>query len=144
MIFITTALDLTKLDDEIICLIVGIMLMSISYSLGKSPHALLAPFGYFIGSVCTMAGSFEIIENSPLEILLLGITSGFIYLSTIVKSRTLLFASSLGMLCYIGYFSAEHFTNSAAWPLALVMFGLIMVGLASFVFKLNRQIKDET
>jgi hypothetical protein len=144
MIFITTALDLTKLDDEIISLIVGIMLMSVSYRLGKSPHALLAPFGYFIGSVCTMAGSFEIIENSPLEILFLGITSGFIYLSTIVKSRTLLFASSLGMLCYIGYFSAEHFANSVGWPLTLIILGLIMLGLASFVFKLNRQIKDES
>lgn len=144
MIFITTALDLTKLDDEIIGLVVGIMLMSISYHLGKSAHAVLAPFGYFIGAICTMWGSFELIENSPLEILFLGITSGFIYLSTVVKSRTLLFASSIGMLCYIGYFSAEHFSNSTAWPLALVIFGLIMLGLGSFVFKLNRRIKDES
>jgi len=143
-IFITTALDLTKLDDEIICLVVGIMLMSVSYRLGKSAHALLAPFGYFVGAACTMWGSFDLIEGGPLEILFLGITSGFIYLSTIVRSRTLLFVSSFGMLSYIGYFSAEHFANSVGWPLTLIILGLLMLGLASFVFKLNRQIKDKS
>jgi len=132
--------------EDVICLMIGVGLIAAGYVLGKSQHRVLAPFAYFFGSLCALWGSFEILDNTPAEILYLGITAGLIYLSTVAKSRTLLFISSIAMLCYIGYFSTENFPNAVGWPLTLIVMGCIMLGLGAYIFKLSGNIKktDQT
>lgn len=141
--FNTTILDMLELDGDLISLVIGISILITAYRLSLSKHHALSPFAYFAGSICALCGAFELIENSSIEILYLGITSGFIYLSTAVHSRTLLFISCIAMLWYIGDFSAEHFANSIGWPLTLIVFGFIMLGIGSFAFKLSKQIKEQ-
>ena len=62
-----------------------------------------------------------------------------IFLSTYVRSRTLLLTSTLSMLCYIGYYTAEHFANTVGWPIALVIIGTALIGLSSLAVKLNNK-----
>ncbi len=140
-IFFTTLLYILDWDDGIISLIIGTGLISSAYYLASTPHAVLAPFGYFVGAACALWGSYDILADSVVEVLFPGIAAGLIYLSTAARSRTLLFVSSLALLCYIGYFSAGHFPDSVGWPLTLIVFGFIMSGLGAVVFRLNRALK---
>ena len=83
-------------------------------------------------------GVFSLIEWPPIEIAFLGVAAAVVYLSTLVRSRTLLFVGTLAILSYIGYFSAKHFVQSIGWPIALVLFGLLLIGLSATAFRINK------
>ena len=68
----------------------------------------------------------------------LGAASGLVYLSTVVHSRMLLFVATVGMLSYIGYFSAKHFVESIGWPIALMVFGLLLIGMSALAFRISK------
>ena len=69
----------------------------------------------------------------------LGIVAFMIFLSTFVRSRTLLLVSTLAMLCYIGWYTEEHFAHTLGWPLALIIGGLALIGFGSMAVKLNNK-----
>jgi len=79
------------------------------------------------------------VKNSLLEPVYLGATALMIFLSTYVRSRTLLLVGTLAMLIYIGYYTAEHFANTVGWPIALVIIGIALIGLSAFAIRLNNQ-----
>ena len=82
---------------------------------------------------------FDAVKNTPFELLYLGLSALIIFLSTYVRSRTLLLVGTLSMLCYIGWFTAKHFANTVGWPIALVMIGIALIALSSLAVKLNNK-----
>jgi uncharacterized membrane protein YjjB (DUF3815 family) len=88
---------------------------------------------------------FEAVENTPFELVYLGLSALLIFLSTYVRSRTLLLVGILSMLVYIGYFTAKHFSNTLGWPIALVLIGIALIALSSLAVILNNKfIKSNT
>jgi len=130
--------DRIGIDYAITALVLGASLTSICVGLEKTPHAVITPFWYFVGSSWALYGLFDTIENTAIEVLFLAAASAFVYLSTVVRSRTLLFVATVAMLAYIGYFSAEHFVQSIGWPIALVIFGLFLIGLSALALRINK------
>ena len=55
-----------------------------------------------------------------------------------LHSRTLLFVATAAILAYTGWFTSEHFADSIGWPLALIMFGLVMIGLSALAVRIDR------
>ena len=86
-----------------------------------------------------LTGLFSLIEGSLLEIFFLGAACGLVFLSTWVKSRGLLLVGTVAILGYIGYYTAEHFTDVIGWPIALILFGLLLIGLSAVAFRINRK-----
>ena len=64
--------------------------------------------------------------------------AGFVYLSVTLHSRTLLFVATAAILAYTGWFTSEHFADSVGWPIALIIFGLLMIGLSALAFRIDR------
>ena len=71
--------------------------------------------------------------------LFLGAACGVVFLSTWVKSRTLLFVGTVAILAYVGYYTAEHFSDVVGWPIVLMLFGLLLLGLSAAAFRINRK-----
>ena len=86
-----------------------------------------------------LAGLFNLVQFSPFEILFLGAACGVVFWSTWVKSRTLLFVGTVAILGYVGYYTAEHFSDVVGWPIALILFGLMLLGLSAVAFRINRK-----
>ena len=84
-------------------------------------------------------GLFDLVERTPFEILFIVAASGFVYLSAAIQSRTLLLVATAAILGYTGWFTSEHFADSLGWPLALVLFGMLMIGLSALAFRIDRQ-----
>ena len=42
------------------------------------------------------------------------------------------------ILAYTGWFTGEHFADSIGWPLALIAFGIFMIGLSALAFRIDR------
>jgi hypothetical protein len=131
--------DLMGVNYELNALIVGLSLMLITYDIDKTVHRTITPFWYFIGSAIFLWAAFDLIEDTSVHILYLGLAAFMIYLSTVAKSRTLLFVSTCSMIGYLGYLAAEYFVDSIGLPVALILMGLILIGLSSFAIKINKK-----
>jgi hypothetical protein len=45
----------------------------------------------------------------------------------------------MATLGYTGWYTEEHFANSIGWPLALIVFGMLMIGLSALAFRIDRK-----
>jgi hypothetical protein len=138
-IFFANLFDIWDVNEKLIGMVIGSALLCIAYAINQSKHIAIAPFWYFVGAVLLLWSIFEYVENTLLEPLYLGATAFIIFLSTYVRSRTLLLVGTITMLLYIGYYTAEHFANTVGWPIALVMIGIALIGLSALAVRLNNQ-----
>ncbi|PPC79623.1 MAG: hypothetical protein CTY38_12715 [Methylotenera sp.] len=138
-IFFANLFDLWDLDEKLIGTVIGSSLLCLTYAIQRSKHMVIAPFWYFVGAVLLLWSIFEWVEGSLFEPIYLGMTAFMIFLSTFVRSRTLLIIGTFAMLIYIGYYTAEHFANAVGWPIALVIIGIALIGLSALAIRLNNQ-----
>jgi len=134
-----TAMDLLELDEDLIAFTVGLSILLVAYSIDQTRHAVITPFWYFVSSVMMLAGLFSLIESSMVEPLFLGAACGLVFLSTWVKSRSLLFVGTLAVLGYVVYYTGENFADVVGWPIALILFGFLLIGLSAVAFRINRE-----
>ncbi|MGR8935742.1 MAG: DUF2157 domain-containing protein [Gammaproteobacteria bacterium] len=138
-VFFATVFDLWDFDENLSAAVIGVSLLCLAYALGRSPHAAIAPFWYLAGAATLLWAVFDAVKNTPFELLYLGLAVLLIFLSTVVRSRTLLTVATLAMLVYIGYYTAEHFAESIGWPVTLVVIGAALIGCSVLAVKLNRK-----
>ena len=138
VLFTGTVLDQLDVDGNVIALVLGASMLLAAIGIGRTEHRDITPPWYLFGAFACLAGLFDIVKRSPGEVLFLGAAAGFVYLSVVVHSRTLLVASTLGILAYTGWFTGEHFADSIGWPLALIAFGIFMIGLSALAFRIDR------
>ena len=138
-IFFATLFDLWDFNEKLIGIVIGSSILCLAYALNQSRHLAIAPFWYFVGSVILMWSVFEAVENTPFELVYLGLAALLIFLSTVARSRSLLSVGTLAMLTYIGYYTAKHFANTMGWPIALVMIGVALIGMGALAVRLNNK-----
>jgi hypothetical protein len=138
-LFSWTALDLMDADETLIALVMGAAMLLAAVGVDRSGRGGITPFWYFAGSSAFLYGFFDMVEDTPVEIIFLAASAGFVYASVLVHSRTLLAVATLAILAYTAYFTGEHFVDSVGWPLALVAFGLLLIGLSAVAFRIDRQ-----
>ena len=134
-----TAMDLVDLAEDLIVFTLGLSVLLVIYSIDRTRHAAITPFWYFMSSAAMLSGLFSLIRDSVLEIFFLGAACGVVFLSTWVKSRGLLFVGTVAILGYVGYYTAENFSDVVGWPIALILFGLLLIGLSAAAFRINRK-----
>jgi hypothetical protein len=137
--FFGVALDLVNVDDELIALVLGASTLSLCIGLERTRYQLMTPFWYLAGSILFFHGLFELVQRTAFELVFLAVACAGVFLSTYVRSRTLLFVCTLAILAYISYFTAEHFQDSLGWPLVLIVLGLIFIALSAIAVRINKR-----
>ena len=85
-------------------------------------------------------GAFDLVEGQfPMDFSLAGVAAALIYAGVVARSRSLLVTGVLAMLGFLGYFTNEYFADMLSWPVALILMGLLMLGLSSYALKLGRR-----
>jgi hypothetical protein len=136
--FFGTALDLLDADSEVVALVLGASLLLTGVGVGRTGHRDITPAWYLFGGAAFLYGVFDLVDRTPLEIVFIAMACAFVYLSIVLHSRMLLFVSTMAILAYTGWFTSEHFTDSVGWPVALIAFGLFMIGLSAMAFRIDR------
>lgn len=137
--FWATALDKLEMGDGLIALTLGAGLTLTGIQVHRGAHAAISPVVFLVGSWSGLWGVFEILEDGPLEVLFLAVACGLVYLGVVIRSRTLNFTSTLGILAYVGYFTGQHFADSTGWPLALIAFGLALIAISALALRIDRR-----
>ncbi len=122
-------------------LVVGVGVILAAYGFNNAErYSRLAGLGYFLGSVMAYAGLFDLVQNTPAELLYLAVTASMLYACVVLQSRALLFTTVLAMLGFIGYYTAKHFANSLGWPVTLVLMGVAFLGVGTLAIKVRRAV----
>ena len=122
-------------------LIIGVSLVITAYGLHTvDRYPRLIGLGYLVGSAMLYAGLFDLVEDTPIELLFLAVTAGILYACVVLQSRAMLLTTVLAMLSFIGYFSAKHFVDSLGWPVTLVITGVIFLGVGMIAMRVKRAI----
>jgi len=122
-------------------LLTGISVMSAAYGLHKAKRfSRLTGLGYFFGSILAYTGLFDLVQNTPAELLYLGITASMLYACVVLQSRSLLFTTVIAMLGFIGFFTAKHFANSLGWPITLMLMGVAFLAVGTIAIRVKRKI----
>jgi hypothetical protein len=138
-VFFATAMDLAGADSGLTALVTGASLTSLTASLRRGEHAVLCPFWYLIGTGVLLGGVFDLLSDTAIEPLFLGIACFMVYLSTSLKTRSMLIVATIAILGYIGYFTQQNFLDVVGWPLALIAFGLVMIGLSALAVRISHR-----
>lgn len=84
----------------------------------------------FFGITGLLGAAFSQVFDSTLwEMLYFLLIFGSLLLSVHIRSRSVLIMSTLFLLVHIAYITSEYFADSIGWPIALVILGLIFIGL---------------
>jgi hypothetical protein len=137
-LFWWTAFDLVDLDNEIGALALGGSVLLAAVGVDRTPHRVITPSLYLFGAMGFLYGLFDLVDGTVLEIVFIGATAGFVYLSVVLHSRMLLFVATAAILAYTGWFTSEHFADSIGWPIALILFGMVMIGLSALALRIDR------
>ncbi|MEM7182539.1 MAG: hypothetical protein AAF518_16620 [Spirochaetota bacterium] len=130
-----------RISHEWAAVIVGVSLMLTAFGLQQSRrYPRLISMGFLGGSVLLYSALFALIENSPYEILFIGLTVSMLYACIVFRSKALLFSTVAAMLSFIAYYSAEHFADSLGWPLTLILLGIIFLGVGALALNVKKQI----
>ena len=138
-LFWWTAFDLLDVDGNVTALTVGASLLLAAASIARTRFRDITPLWYFIGAAAFLAGLFDLLEETPFDLLFLGAAAGLVYLSAALHSRTLLFVATLAILAYTAWFTSEHFAESVGWPVALIALGLFMIALSAAALRIDRE-----
>jgi hypothetical protein len=122
-------------------LLTGVCVMSAAFGLQKAGrYSRLTGLGYFAGSIMAYSGLFDLVRNTPVELLYIGVTASMLYACVVLQSRALLFTTVVAMLGFIGFYTAQYFANSLGWPVTLVLMGVAFLGVGMIAMKLRRHI----
>lgn len=122
-------------------LIIGVSVLLTAYGLQKAGrHRGLASLAYFFGSVFAYGGLFDLLHNTPFELVFLGVTASVLYACVVLQSRALLFTTVIAMLGFIGFYTTKHFANSLGWPVSLVLMGVAFLGIGTIALKVRKKI----
>ena len=137
-LFCWSAFDLLDIDGKVTALVLGGATFLGAIQIDRTSHRDITPPWYFFGAAAFLSGLFDLLEHTPFEILFLASAAGFVYISVLLHSRTLLVVATLAILAYTGWFTEQHFADSIGWPLALIAFGMFMIGLSALAFRIDR------
>ena len=137
-LFWWTALDLLDVDGTAIEIVLGASMLTAAIGVDRMGRGAIVPFWYFVGGTAFLHGLFEAVERTPFEIAFLAAAAGFVYASVAFHSRTLLVVATLAILAYTAWFTSRHFVDSIGWPLALMAFGLFLIGLSALALRIDR------
>jgi len=113
----------------------------LKYTSRKTASSIIFNLGFFglLGSLLGLT-----IDRPILEILYVFVLSFGVYLSTRIKSGWVLAISIIYLLGYIFYLTARYFAEIIGWPVALILGGLLLIGISYFAVDLNKRFIKKT
>ena len=134
--FLWVSFDMLGVSEKLNAIIIGSSLLTIAYGIRSSIYQRTLQFAYLFGSIMFLGGAWDLLDNSPLY---LALTCFMVYVSIFAHSTTLLVISVLAMLSYIGYFTTEHFMNSASWPVVLIVLGVLFIIIGAGAVRIKKK-----
>jgi hypothetical protein len=124
-------------------LLLGTSYLLLGYAL-RQKFTTFTAWLYSVGTFMFLGASFALGGYKPdvtliWEVGFVGICFAMMGLSVYLKSRAMLIIASLYLMAYILKLTAEYFSDTVGWPLALIGAGFVLIGIGYGTFRINQQ-----
>lgn len=122
----------------------GCSYILLGYSFTKTKLSSLQGFLYgfgilgFLGAAYTLGG-WGSSKNTFWELIYPGLVFGSLFLSVYLKNQSFLTWGTIFLMLYILKITGEYFTNSFGWPFALILAGLMMIGVGQMSLSFKKK-----
>lgn len=140
--FICMILNLWEIRDLIVPVVIGISGLMVAWGIDQTSHRSITPFYYFCMSGIVAIASFDLLQETKFDILLVGVSLILVYVAIVAASRIILTVFVLSLWGYLVYFTNEYFKNIVSWPIALIILGLVMIGVSAYAVKIGKNISS--
>ncbi len=129
---------------EYLTLLAGVSHILLGYAFLRTSDRPLVGFLYGAGLVGFLSsalglGGWVPNQNVFWEVVFPGLALGAVFLSVVIRSRIFLTFGSLFLMAYIVKITSEYFSGSLGWPFALVIAGLVLMGIGYGTFAVHRR-----
>jgi hypothetical protein len=132
-------LDLLAFDWEVVALTLGVAWLLFGLQFHRGSRSGISPLLFFFGCWGFLWGLFELVQGGVFELMFLFAACGMTVLGVWARSRALNFASTVAVLVYTAYFTSRYFAGSVGWPVALILLGLLMIGISALALRIDRK-----
>jgi len=136
---LSAALALLEVDKEANASVVGVSLFLVTYGLTRTAYEPITPFWFFASSSLSLFAWFVLWRGSLGEVVGVVLIAVCIWLSTLIRSRTLLATGTLALMIYVGDLSGRFFVGSMGWPIVLIGMGALLMGTGTAAVRLHRR-----
>ncbi len=120
-------------------MVIGISYVLLAKSFEETWNQRISNIMYLLGSFGFYGAAFSQVYDSGLwQMLYFILVFGGLFISTQVKSRSVLVASTLFLIVHISYITGEYFADSLGWPVSLIALGFIFIGLGYVSININK------
>lgn len=138
-LFAAASLAWLDIDGEWIAAALGAAGLLVAFGLERTPWRGVCGPAWSAYAALAAVGLYELVEGAfPVDLVLIAAAAFLIQISVYVARRSLLVVGVIIMLSYLGYYTREYFANVVGWPIALIAFGLVLLGLSGFAVRLGR------
>ncbi|NCC71237.1 DUF2157 domain-containing protein [bacterium] len=118
---------------------VGISYLVLAHYFINTWNKKLVGFMNFFGSGAFLGASFSRVFDSGIwQVVYFLIVFMGIYLAIELKSRAILFLSTIFLISHITYITSKYFADSLGWPITLIFLGFIFIGLGYFSLNISK------
>lgn len=130
-------------------LVIGLSYGLLGYYLKSTSQYPLTESLYFFGTVFALGamlvlGGWKPEQSYIWEVLYPGIVFGVLFLSTHLKSKSMLVLGTIFLMLYILKITGEYFSGTLGWPLSLMICGLALIAIGYYAFSLNKKFLSES
>ncbi|HVS18622.1 MAG TPA: hypothetical protein VMT18_08495 [Planctomycetota bacterium] len=138
-IALSAALSLLDVDEEFNATVVGLALFLVAWGLTRTPFEPITPFWFGTSASIVLLAWFAMARKSPGEVVGVLLIAVCIWLSTLLRSRTLLAIGTLALVIYVGDLSGRYFVDSLGWPILLIGLGALLMGAGTAAVRIHRR-----
>ena len=121
-------------------MVVGVSYLLLAYSFRGNWNEKLIGVLYFFGSAGFLGAAFSrVFDSVPWQMIYFLIVIGGLFLSTYLKSRSVLVVSTLFLIAHVSFITGKYFADSLGWPIVLVILGFIFIGLGYVSININKK-----
>lgn len=119
---------------------IGVSYILLTQSFSKNWNEPLTSVLYFVGTNGIIWSLFYLVfESTFWEFVYIAVPASMIYLGLTMKSKSMVFMSTIGIIAYIAYITGEYFADSIGWPISLVFLGFVFIGLGYYSVHLTKK-----
>lgn len=140
----SAALAQLHVDEEFNATVVGLALFLATYGLTRTRYEPITPFWFGTSGSIVLLAWFAMARKSPGEVVGVVLIAVCIWLSTVLRSRTLLAIGTLALVIYVGDLSGRYFVDSIGWPIVLIGLGGLLMGAGTAAVRIHRRFIKST
>ena len=121
-------------------MVVGVSYLLLAFAFRKRWNERLTDFLHLAGSGGFFVAAFsQVFDSPPWQLLYFLLLIGGLFVSVFLRSRSILFTSTVFLIVHVSYITSQYFADSIGWPVSLVLLGFLFIGLGHASLTINRK-----